>query len=205
MALTDQPYLPLYVDDWLGNNKLKMCSAVAHGVMVNIMCLLHKSNDGYGKLLLNQKFKQTGNQIKDFALMVAKMCPFDLVEVEVGLTELISENVLVFDGDLLVSKRMVRDGELSVMRSESGKKGGIESVKSRKSFAQAKIKANNQANTENENGINNNIQIVKHSDNEGNFKPSGNFKSQGEEVFAFRASADATKPKPDRNTNSKGT
>lgn len=48
---------------------------------------------------------------------------------------------------------------------------------------------------ENENSINN-IKEVKHGDNQ-EFKPSGNFKSQGEELFAFRTSQVGNKSNTD--------
>ena len=58
MALTDQPYLPLYVDDWMNNNNLKLSTAGAHGLMVSIMCIMHKENQ-YGTINLKAKFKHT--------------------------------------------------------------------------------------------------------------------------------------------------
>jgi uncharacterized protein YdaU (DUF1376 family) len=63
MALTDQPYLPLYVDDWMNNTKLKLCSPGAHGLMISIMCLMHKSEE-YGVILLRQTFRQNERQEK---------------------------------------------------------------------------------------------------------------------------------------------
>ena len=152
MALKNQPYLPLYIQDWLTNNKLKQSSLGAHGLLINTMCLMHKE-DTYGKILLKQKFKQTGKQEKNFALMLAKLLPFDLLEIEQFLPELIFEKILIIEGDFLVCSRMVKDAELSTIRALSGKKGGNKtkgkSIKTDKNFAQAKI----QANTENENEI----------------------------------------------------
>ena len=52
MALTDQPYLPLYVDDWMNNNKLKQCSPGAHGVMVTIMCIMQFIKTERGKIVI---------------------------------------------------------------------------------------------------------------------------------------------------------
>lgn len=152
MALTNQPYLPLYVDDWMNNNKLKMCTPAAHGVMISIMCILHKEAT-YGKILLKQKFKQNDKQIKNFALQIAKLTAFDLLEIENPLIELVSEGVIFIDGDYLICKRMVRDAEISEKRSNAGVKGG--SSNKNKNFAytnseakpQANIEANSEANT----------------------------------------------------------
>lgn len=158
MALTNQPYLPLYVDDWMNNTKLKMCSPAAHGVMISIMSIMHKEAT-YGKILLKQKFKQTDKQIQNFALQVAKVSAFDFAEIENPLIELLSEGVLLIDGDYLVCKRMVRDAEISEKRSNAGVKGGASNKN--KNFAYTKIEAkpltnsqaNSEANTVIENGV----------------------------------------------------
>lgn len=130
MALTDQPYLPLFVDDWMNNLKLKTCSVGAHGLMITIMCLMHKSKP-YGKLLLRQKFEQVPRQIlgqnykqvDGFCYLIAKYTSFDLPEILPLMNELIEEEVLVIEKNYLVSPRMVRDAEISLSRSVSGKKG----------------------------------------------------------------------------------
>lgn len=141
MALTDQPYLPLYVDDWMNNTKLKMCSPSAHGLMISIMCLMHKS-DSYGVILLKQKFKQNDSQIKNFALQIAKTTSFDLVEIEPNLTELLNENVLHITGNSLICNRMVKDADISLKRSKVGSEGGKSTQRNKKEFAKAKNEAN---------------------------------------------------------------
>lgn len=146
MALRDQPYIPLYIQDFLTDEKLIECSAQATGVYVRLMCILHKS-DEYGKILLKQKDKQTDKQHSDFALKLAKQMPYSVDVILSSLVELISEGVIFIDGDYLCQKRMIKDNELSLTRAKAGKKGG--------NFAQAKIKANYIANTENENEIEN--------------------------------------------------
>lgn len=131
MALTDQPYLPLFVDDWMNNNKLKICSPASHGLLISIMCLMHKSNT-YGKLLLKQKFKQQAKQefkqtvkrVHEFACQVAKQTSFDLPDVVLLLEELLEEEVIFIEGDYLINKRMVRDAEISHQRRIAGARGG---------------------------------------------------------------------------------
>lgn len=146
MPLTNQPYLPLYVKDWLTNNKLKFCSEGSHGLLINIMCLMHKENE-YGTLLLNQKYKQTNKQIENFALMLARLLPFEKNKIEILLNELINEEVLKLDNEKLICNRMVKDAQISEIRAISGSKGGKKTqFKKNKKFAKAKI----QANTENE-------------------------------------------------------
>jgi len=155
MALTDQPYLPLYIQDWLTNTKLKQCLLGAHGLMINIMCLMHKE-ETYGKILLRQKFKQTDKPDKNFAIMLAKLLPFDLHEIEVTLAELIEEKVLIIKDDYLICKRMVKDAETSAARAANGKKGGEKNKEKNfnhtDNFAYAKPEANSEYEYTNEDG-----------------------------------------------------
>ena len=149
MALRDQPYLPLYVKDFLTDEKLNLCSAASQGIYIKLMCLMHKS-EIYGGILLKQKFKQNSSTILNFACELSKLLPFTLLELETALDELISDGVLSLDGDLLYQKRMVHDNEISLKRSESGSKGGNVRVKKQKntSICLSKIQANNQANVQ---------------------------------------------------------
>jgi hypothetical protein len=146
MALRDQPYLPLYVQDYLTDEKLNACCAATQGVYIKIMCILHKSDD-YGKLLLKQKDKQNGSKILDFANKLAKLLPFTGAEIEAALTELIDEKVMTIDGDTLFQKRMVKDGEISAKRSLAANCSNKKSSKN-KDFAIANMSANEPAKDE---------------------------------------------------------
>jgi hypothetical protein len=165
MSIRNQPYLPLYVQDFLTDEKLAECSASATGVYIRLMCLMHKS-DEYGKILLKQKDKVCLGKTEDFALAdatdfaktewfankISKHFPYDYATVKSALLELIGEGVLLISGDYLIQKRMVKDAQISELRSQSGKKGG---EKTAEAFAlakpQAKGKAKPQANAEIEN------------------------------------------------------
>jgi hypothetical protein len=149
MALRDQPYLPLYVQDFLTDEKLVECSAAATGVYIRLMCIMHKS-EHYGKILLKQKHKQTSEQIKNFALMIAKQMPYDTNVIFDSLKELVDENVLYIEGDFLLQKRMVKDCDTSLKRSSAGQSGGKKTQEKTKHFASHFAKAKTQANTENE-------------------------------------------------------
>lgn len=141
MALRDQPYLPLFVQDFLTDEKLMECSASATGVYIRIMCVMHKS-ETYGKILLKQKDKQSTNQIENFALKLVRHMPYDLVTISCSITELCNEKCLEIEGDYLVQGRMVRDGLLSIKRSKSGSKGGKTTQGIAREFAKAKPQAN---------------------------------------------------------------
>jgi len=123
MALRDQPYLPLYVQDFMTDEKLKECSAESIGVYIMLMCLMHKMEE-YGTVLLKQKYKQTGKQVPDFAKQLARQMHFDEATIERALIELLDEKVISIEDDVLFQKRMVRDGKLSDTRAFAGKKGG---------------------------------------------------------------------------------
>lgn len=157
MALREQPYLPLYVQDFMTDEKLNECSAESAGVYIRLMCLMHKS-ESYGKILLRQKDRQTDRQIFNFAAKLAKQMPYTIDVIERSLAELIDEKVLTLDGDVLYQKRMVKDAETSEKRAKSGKKGA-EKTNNKESFAdtfadefaEAKTAANSENEIENEN------------------------------------------------------
>lgn len=152
MALRDQPYLPLYVDDYLTDEKLNMCSAATQGVYIKILCLMHKS-EPYGHILLKQKDKQSVKQLENFACKLARLLPFQTYEIEAALTDLIEEEVIQLEGDSIVQKRMVKDNSISVSRSKAGTKGGESTQSKLKTFAKAKRKANSVNVNVNENEI----------------------------------------------------
>jgi hypothetical protein len=83
----------------------------------------YAQSDEYGTILLKQKDKQNSKQIINFAYKLAKYLPYDIDIIINGLTELVSENVLIIDEDKLIQKRMVRDNYISEIRSEAGKEG----------------------------------------------------------------------------------
>lgn len=142
MALRDQPYLPLYIQDIMTDEKLNECSAATHGIYIKgLMCLMHKSHT-YGKILLKQKYKQSENKCLNFARQLVKHLPYSVDEISAAISELIDEDVCHFEGDYICQRRMIKDNDVSEKRVKAGQKGG--------KFAQAKVKAKHQANSENE-------------------------------------------------------
>jgi len=155
MALRNQPYLPLYVQDFLTDEKLMECSALANGVYIRLMCIMHKS-ETYGTILLKQKDKQNDKQVLNFAYKIAKFMPWDLKTIVDGIQELLDENVIFIDGDCLKQKRMIKDGDVSDKRALAGSKGGNNSLGKNKQiddFAQAKNEANSEDEYEIENEV----------------------------------------------------
>lgn len=123
MALRDQPYLPLYVQDFLTDEKLAECSAQSTGVYIRLMCLMHKSSQ-YGCILLKQKDKQNESVILNFACKLARQMPYTVDVIAAALEELLEEEVVQINGDMLSQKRMVKDANLSNTRASArrGKK-----------------------------------------------------------------------------------
>ena len=155
MALRNQPYLPLYVQDFLTDEKLIECSAESTGVYIRLLCIMHKSEE-YGAILLKQKDKQKDKQIENFAYKIAKQMPYDIKIIESSLKELINEKVIILDEDKLIQKRMVNDNYISEIRAKSGSKGGKKTKKNIENFAQAKRQANSEDEDED---VNKNIYI----------------------------------------------
>lgn len=168
MALRNSPYLPLYVQDFMTDEKLADCSANANGVYIRLMCILHKS-EPYGKILLKQKYKQNESMCLNFASMLLRQMPYMMSEIHDGLEELLENKIIEIDGDYLLQKRMVKDGELSEKRAVAGQKGGKKSLGFCSSKSQSKTQSKNisksEANSENEieNEIDNDNNIKKFS------------------------------------------
>lgn len=156
MALRDQPYFPLYVQDFLTDEKLIECSASATGIYIRLLCIMHKTKE-YGVILLRQKDKQTTQQVENFACKLAKQMPHSQKEIDNALKELLEEDVIQIDGDKLLQKRMIRDNEISLIRANSGKKGGFATAKKI-----AKVTAKSPANTEYEyEYVNKDVIVIK--------------------------------------------
>ena len=104
MALRNQPYIPLYIQDYLTDEKLNMCSLKSQGVYVKIMCILHKQKE-YGALLLKQKDKQNESKCLNFALKLARLLPVTISDLDEAIQELVDEDVLQIAGDELQQNR----------------------------------------------------------------------------------------------------
>ena len=140
MALRNQPYIPLYVQDILTDEKLILCSAESHGIYLRLLCLLHKQ-ENYGQLIIKQKYKQNGSKYKNFASVLVKQMPFTLIEIERSLVELHDEDVIQISESMLSQKRMVKDGKLSIARAYAGSKGGSKTQSKQSSKQSSKTEA----------------------------------------------------------------
>lgn len=150
MALRDQPYLPLYIQDIMTCEKLNECSAATHGIFIKgIMCLMHKS-ETYGKILLKQNYKQVPDLCLCFANQLVKHLPYTAKEIHNALLELITEKVCHIENDFLINNRMVKDNATSEKRATAGKTGGKKTQIKNKDFASIFAKAKKKATPEND-------------------------------------------------------
>jgi hypothetical protein len=149
MALRNQPYLPLYVQDYLTDEKLNNCSWSTQGIYIKILCVLHKQEE-YGCILFKQNDKQKESTCSDFASILIRNIPCQKEDMIIALQELIDNGVLFIEGNLLCQKRMINDNSISLKRSNAGKKGG-----GNPNFVSKFVKTKTQTNPENENEIEN--------------------------------------------------
>ena len=156
MSLQNSPYLPLYVKDFMSDEKLAECSASANGVYIRLMCMLHKS-DSYGKILLREKYKTDSNACMNFASMLARHMPYTVNDIYDGLIELLYNEVVYIVGDYLFQPRMVKDCEISEKRASAGKKGG------EKTSCLSKTKSKNEANEKIEEDVEKDKEVKKFS------------------------------------------
>jgi len=149
MALRDQPYLPLYIQDFLTDEKLIECSAETTGVYIRLMCILHKQKE-YGVLLLKQSLKQGVFTCLDFACMLDRSMPYKENIIDCALKELLLHDVIQLEGSKLLQKRMIKDNDISLKRCSAGSKGGKSTQ-----LAKANVKANseNESESESENEV----------------------------------------------------
>lgn len=122
MSRRDQPYIPLYVMDFLTDEKLRECSAESVGVYIMLMCVMHKQEE-YGTIALREKDRKSQDIISDFSAKLAKHLPFGEEVIYRAIGELLTEGVIHEDGKRLIQKRMVRDADISEKRSTAGRKG----------------------------------------------------------------------------------
>ena len=192
-ALRKLPYLPLYVQDFTGDERLTGCSPAAVGVYIFLLCFLHKS-ETYGKLVLRPKDRLTETEISElkklieskteskteskiipFAKRLQRNMPFELHEIATGLSELAEERVITIDGEELYQRRMVKDGGISEKRSINGTLGGRpakERPPQEKSKSESKSESELKANTEYENEYENNINSSEEKEVKGKRKPA---------------------------------
>jgi hypothetical protein len=149
MALRDQPYLPLYVQDFLSDEKLIECSAAANGIYIRLMCIMHKAEQ-YGKICYNKTPNKILTGTINAAQKLVRFLPFSYEEIFAGIEELLEQKVIYDDGFSLCQKRMIADNDISLKRSNSGKKGMKKRYQKSKKICYNKTPNETLTNTESE-------------------------------------------------------
>lgn len=112
-----RPWLKFYPSDWRGDENLALCSLAARGLLVELMCLMHKA-EPYGHLLVN------GAKPADPDL--ARMVRTDVESLQDAIRELLARGVLsvTAGAGVIVSRRMLRDAEREAEGRAHGRTGG---------------------------------------------------------------------------------
>lgn len=105
-----------YPQDWMSDSRLRLCSAGARGLWIDILCLMHLSNER-GYLLIDDTVLDEQ--------MLQKRLGYDAQEFDDCFTELRRYNIIKKDeNNRYFCKRIVNAQLLSEKRSMSGKLGG---------------------------------------------------------------------------------
>lgn len=116
MTLPKNPFLKFYTSDWRSDPRLRMCSAAARGLWVEMMCLMHEA-EPYGHLLVN------GVPPSDMQLSMLTGIPAD--QLPELIAELGAQGVYSRNGNgVIYSRRMTRDEKRARTARKNGKHGG---------------------------------------------------------------------------------
>lgn len=110
-----KPWMQFYPGDWQRDAALRSCSVGARGLWIEMICLMHQA-EPYGHLVIN------GKPIAVEAL--ARMVGCTPAECRKWLAELTDSGVLSREGDVIFSRRMVKDARNRKVRADGGKLGG---------------------------------------------------------------------------------
>jgi hypothetical protein len=115
MTARPLPWMKFSPDRWQRDEALRMCSAAARGVWMELICIMHRA-EPYGHLLVR------GKQPTDRQLSV--IAGVTILELSTSLAELEANEVFDRNDDgVIVCRGMVRDKEVHEEMSRRGIKG----------------------------------------------------------------------------------
>lgn len=152
MARKKEFYLKFDFKDFSTDIQLMKCTPATTGVYIRLICLLCQTEfrgkyelsedftTKFASILLKQNVEQKNEQIGKHMLDVCcgiadefgRLLSFEKEHIIPAFMELLKHNVIYLEDKFICQKRMIRDAEISKMRSSSGKKGGLASVKKQK-------------------------------------------------------------------------
>jgi hypothetical protein len=109
-------WFKFFPSDWKGDELLAMCSLGARGLLMELLCLMHRATP-YGYLLVNGKAPSDA----ELARLVRSSTVGELRRLK---AELLERGVLSVDGRKIYSRRMVRKAQQSATGRDTGKLGG---------------------------------------------------------------------------------
>jgi hypothetical protein len=117
MSIADWPWFPFFHKDWLTDQELRGCSALARSLHVDLICTMYSMEPATGAL------KTAKGSIPDERIF-KKLAGWTREEFDTALGELLEEKVLHRDDDgALFSRRVVRDIKQRETKSRAGRAG----------------------------------------------------------------------------------
>jgi len=114
------PWLKFFPGDWQRDAALRSCSVAARGLWLEMLMIMHQA-EPYGHLVVNGKAIQPA--------VLARMVGASAKEVRHWLSKLEAAGVFDREGNVIVSRRMVRDERIRRSRADGGKLGGNPALK----------------------------------------------------------------------------
>lgn len=158
MAKKKNYYLKFNFKDFNGDSNLSKCDPATVGFYIRLMCLLCESKER-GKYELSYEFesqfanilpqqnvqqtsRQTGRQVpnicRELAVEFGKVIAYEKEVISTAFKQLLENEVVYLEGNHVCQKRMIRDAEISKIRSSSGKKGATATNNKKKKSAKSK-------------------------------------------------------------------
>lgn len=138
------PWTKWYWQDYLSDENLSDCSLAAQGLWMRMLGYMARS-EKRGYLLLNgnqKESKSLAEQKQIESKVLAKRTHTEEQVIEQLLNELEENRVFSRDENgVIFSRRLVREAELSKIRSEAGRKGGRPSLRRRGNQNESNLKA----------------------------------------------------------------
>ncbi len=133
--MAKMPFMKFFPRDWMGDDKLRLCSVAARGLWIDMLCLMHSApRRGYLQTV-------TGTPLP--LEQVARMAGCSTDEASRLMQELIDSGVCdCTEHGQIYSRRMVREAGISKVRSANGRMGADVT----NSFCRGKTAANDSAN-----------------------------------------------------------
>jgi biotin operon repressor len=110
------PFIKFFPRDWMGDERVRLCSVAARGLWIDMLCLMHSAH--------RRGYLQTATGSPLPLEQIARMAGCSTDEVTRLLSELKDAGVYDCSGNgTIYSRRMVRENDISQVRSANGKRG----------------------------------------------------------------------------------